>query len=111
MANGQITVTFRKDKKVVKELSRDMHPDELVQFEGLIFDPEFPKATISSTLNVGNMDFGKGVSVQMFTSVGVSQTDDFIREGHRKLVHFHKNMYLELLPEIMELQSELFRGK
>ena len=51
MANGQITVTFRKDKKVVKELSRDMHPDELVQFEGLIFDPEFPKATISSTFS------------------------------------------------------------
>jgi len=108
IAKATITITRGKGKPQ-ETFSTNIPVSEVTtMFEDFIGDG---KANISLTGNFGAMEYGKGYSIQLFTSITVNQDAATMELATHTLADFTMSMIKEIIPKAEDLYSELSGGK
>lgn len=106
--NGNARITIKKNKEIVRDVVHQFTPEELMRFELLATTKDDPGATLSQSITVGDMTYGNGVTIQLFTSITCMQEQEMMATGHRLLMEFNKDMLRESAVVADELKREIF---
>jgi len=106
--NGSARITIKKNKEVIKDLVHEFTQEELMRFDLLATTKDEPGATLSQSITVGDMNYGNGVTIQLFTSITCLQTNETMEAGHRLLLEFNRDMVREAAVVADELKREIF---
>ena len=106
--SGSARITIKKNKEIVRDIAHEFTGEELMRFELIATTKEDPGSTLSQSITVGDMTYGNGVTIQLFTSITCVQDTEIMAMGHKLLTEFNRDMLREAAVVADELKREIF---